>query len=84
MNKAFQAWKKRVVHDLDKLAEGKDEGEERIEKEKTDWMSDLLREPTNPRNGCLSFTEAYILDRGAITIPYHTLQVKRCMFLLAS
>eukprot|EP00965_Chrysotila_dentata_P167352 5525925-Pleurochrysis_carterae.AAC.2 len=25
----------------------------------------------NPRNGCLRTPEAYILARGAITIPYH-------------
>eukprot|EP00965_Chrysotila_dentata_P234061 6199967-Pleurochrysis_carterae.AAC.1 len=35
INKAFQTWKKRVLHELDEQAEGKEEGEERSEKEKT-------------------------------------------------
>eukprot|EP00965_Chrysotila_dentata_P140365 4640685-Pleurochrysis_carterae.AAC.1 len=72
MNKAFQAWKKRVVHDLDELAEGKDEGEERIEKEKTDWMSDFcFGNQQTPGMGALvslgptSSTEELL--------PYHTI-----------
>eukprot|EP00965_Chrysotila_dentata_P219784 6191354-Pleurochrysis_carterae.AAC.2 len=70
MQKAFQRWRKRVWHECDERAEGKEDGEGRKEREMTYGMKHWGQ---NPRNGCLGFPEGYILARGDITIPYHTI-----------
>eukprot|EP00965_Chrysotila_dentata_P090138 2975223-Pleurochrysis_carterae.AAC.1 len=72
MNKAFQTWRSRVRHEGEEQAEGKEQGDKRMEREKTygikHWGKDTLKKP---KNGCLGTPEAYILARGVTTIPYH-------------
>eukprot|EP00965_Chrysotila_dentata_P004599 149832-Pleurochrysis_carterae.AAC.1 len=49
MNKAFQTWRKRLRHEFDEQGEGKEEGKERLEREKTYGIKYWERVRTIPR-----------------------------------
>eukprot|EP00965_Chrysotila_dentata_P047243 1567474-Pleurochrysis_carterae.AAC.1 len=68
MNKAFQRWRSRVRHECDEQVEGKEEGDRRIERERTYGIKHWGKIP-NPRNGCLRTPQAYIPRKRSY---YHT------------
>eukprot|EP00965_Chrysotila_dentata_P231080 6198144-Pleurochrysis_carterae.AAC.1 len=80
MHRAFHRWRKKVGYEYEAHAAGKEDQEGGKEIERTYGIKHLGRAgstpkihvQTNPRNGCLRTPEAYILARGAITLPYLT------------
>eukprot|EP00965_Chrysotila_dentata_P187571 6172227-Pleurochrysis_carterae.AAC.5 len=73
MHEAFQIWRKGVGHEYDIQAEGKEEKEGRIERERTYGIKHWGRVRTISRIHIQKWVpqDTYILARGAYTIPYH-------------
>eukprot|EP00965_Chrysotila_dentata_P154625 5109347-Pleurochrysis_carterae.AAC.1 len=75
MNKAFQRWRTRIRHECDEQMEGKEDGNGRLERERTygikHWGKDdfLAGNVKTPEMGASGPPEAYILARGECQNP---------------